>query len=66
MPPDVFLEPVHVLEVLPAEPRLADAGDADDGHELRPALVGRGVEELLHQPKLAVAPDEGRFQADAT
>ena len=64
VPPDVFLDTVHVLEVLPAEPRLADAGDADDGHELRPALVGRGVEDLLHEPKLAVAPDERRLQAD--
>ena len=64
VPPDELLETVHVLEVLPAEPRLADAGDADDGHELRPALVGRGVEDLLHEPKLAVATDEGRLQAD--
>ena len=62
VPPDVVLEAVHVLEVLPAEPRLADSGDADHGDELRAALVGGRVEELLHEPKLAVAPDEGRLE----
>ena len=62
VPPDELLDAVHVLEVLPAETRLADAGDADDGDEVRALLVGGRVEELLHQPKLAVAPDEGRLE----
>jgi len=53
---------VEVLVELPGEPRFADAGDACDRDELRAALVGARVEEVLDAPELAVAPDEGRFQ----
>ena len=66
VPPHVLLEPVHVLEELPAQARLADAGDAGDRDELRAALVGRGVEELLHEPELAVTPDERGLDARRT
>jgi len=47
---------------LPAEPRLADPGDPDDRDEARPPFLGTGVEELLHEAKLAVAPHERRLQ----
>ena len=63
VPPDAFLDAVHVLEELPPEPRLADPGDAGHGDELRAPLVDRGVEELLDETKLAVPPDEGRLEA---
>ncbi len=45
------------------EPRLADAGDADDRHELRAPLLGRRVEQLLDEAELAVAADERRLEA---
>ena len=41
VPPDVFGETVDVLVELPAEPRLADAGDAHDGDEMRAAARRR-------------------------
>ena len=63
VPPDAFLDAVHVLEELPPEPRLTDPGDAGHGDELRAPLVDRGVEELLDETKLAVPPDEGRLEA---
>ena len=63
MPAVVVREPVDVLLELPGEPRLADAGDAVDRDELRAALVGGGVEELLDEPQLAVSADERRLEA---
>jgi hypothetical protein len=57
-----FLEPVHVLVELPAEPRLADAGDPVTD-ECALLLVRRRVEELLDEAKLAVAADERRLEA---
>ena len=62
VPEDVRREAVDVLLELPGEPRLADAGDAAHEHELRAPLLGAGMEELLHEPKLAVAADERRLQ----
>ena len=59
VPPDAFLEAVHVLEELPAEPRLADPGDADHGDELRPALVGARRGRAPSRAELAVAPTKG-------
>src|SRR5207244_7027692 len=50
------------LRARPRQPRLADAGDADGGDEVRAALLGRGVEELLDEAQLAVAADEGRLE----
>ena len=62
VPPDVLGETVDVLEELPAQARLADAGDADDGHEVRPSLRRGGVEELLDEPELSVPSHERRLQ----
>ena len=62
VPPEVVGEPVHVLLELPGEPRLADPGDPEDRDEVRLALLRAGVEELLDQPQLAVAADEGRLE----
>jgi hypothetical protein len=53
---------VEVLVELPGEPRLADPGDAADGDELRLALLGARVEDVLDLPQLAVAADERRLQ----
>ena len=66
VPPDLIDEPVEVLVELPAEPRLADAGDPDDRDELRLSLLGAGVEELLHESQLPVAADEWRLEARRT
>ena len=57
-------EPVEVLLELPGEARLADPGDPDDRDQVRLALLGAGVEELLDQAQLAVAADERRLEAD--
>ena len=56
-------EPVEVLVELPAEPRLADAGDPGDRDEVRLALLGAGVEEILDLAELPVAADERRLEA---
>lgn len=55
-------QPVHVLEELPPQPRLADSGDPGHRHEIRPPLFRRGVEQLLQQPQLTVAPHERCLQ----
>ena len=47
-----------------AEPRLADAGDADDREQVGTPLVGRRVEQLLQQAQLAIAADERRLEPD--
>ena len=62
MPEHVAGEAVDVLEELPGEAGLADAGDAGDEHEAGRVALGRGVEELLHEAQLVVAPDEGRLE----
>src|SRR5262249_11786192 len=56
-------DPVEVLVKRPREPRLADAGDAGDGDEVRAPTALAVVEEVLDQPELAVAADERRLQA---
>ena len=58
----VLGETVHVLLELPREPRLADAGDPDDRDEVGAAVLGGRVEELLHEPELAVAAHERRLE----
>ena len=63
VPPDLLDEAVDVLLELPREPRLADAGDADRRDEVRAPLLGRRVEELLHEAQLALAADERRLEA---
>ena len=65
MPPHVVEEPVEVLLELPREARLAHSGGADDrqrGGRCRSS--DGGVEELLREAKLALAPDERRLEAD--
>ena len=62
VPPDVAGEPVDVLLELPGEAGLADAADPDDRDEVRPAVFGGGVVELLDEPQLAIAPDERRLE----
>ncbi len=63
MPPDGFRDPVDVLEELPTEARLPDAGKADDREQARRALLAGRVQELLDQSQLPVASDERRFQS---
>jgi hypothetical protein len=62
MPVHVVREPVDVLLELPREPRLADAGDAEDRDEPRAALFRGGVEEILDELELALAADERRLE----
>ena len=66
VPPDRLRDPVEVLVELPADPRLADPGDAGDRDEVRLALVGGRVEEILDQAKLARAADERAPRARST
>ena len=54
---------VEVLVELPAEPRLADACNSGDRDQMRLALLGTGVEEVLDLAQFAVAADEGRLEA---
>ncbi len=63
MPKDAFGQAVNVLEELPLQPRLAQAGHADDGDEVRRPLLRRRMEQILDHPKLATAAGERRLQA---
>src|SRR4051794_21588393 len=63
MPPDGLRNAVEVLVELPADPRLADPGDARDRDEVCLALVCRSVEEILDQAQLSVAAHERGFEA---
>ena len=63
VPEEHAREAVHVLVELPGEAALADAGDAGHRDEVGPRLLGRGVEEVLDEAELAVAPDERRLEA---
>jgi hypothetical protein len=63
VPPDVVDEAVYVLLELPCESRLAYAGHADDRDETRLPLVDRRVEQLLDEPELSGATDEGSLEA---
>ena len=58
VPPDRVGQAVDVLEELPGQPGLAEAGRADDADEAGAALAGRGVEHVLEEPELLVAADE--------
>ena len=58
VPPGVRRQPVEVLLELPREAGLADAADAHHRDEMRSALLGGGVEELLDETQIAVAADE--------
>ena len=63
VPPRRFQDAVEVLLELPGKPRLPHAGHRDDGDQVRAALVGGRVEELLGQAELALASDERRLEA---
>ena len=63
VPPGVRRQPVEVLLELPGEAGLADAADAHHRDEMRSALLGGGVEELLDETQLAVAADERGLEA---
>ena len=62
MPPDVLDQAVDVLQELPGQAGLADAGRTDDAHQADAALAGRGVEVILELAELLVPPDEGRLE----
>src|ERR1700690_2993345 len=62
MPPDCLDQAVDVLEELPGEAALADAGRADHRHETCSLLASRRVEEVLELAQLVVAADERRFE----
>src|SRR5262245_37085169 len=66
VPVEQLLESVHVLEELPADAALADAGDAGHLDEVGPPLVRAGVEQVFDEPQLAAAPDERGLQAIGT
>ncbi len=63
VPVDRRRDAVEVLVELPAEARLADAGDAGDRDEMRLSLVGAEVKQVLDLAQLAIASDEGRLEA---
>ncbi len=63
VPEDEIDEAVDVLLELPDDARLPHAADPDDRDQVRVAVVGRGVEEVLDQTELAVATDERRLQS---
>jgi hypothetical protein len=62
MEPDGLDESVPVLAELPAEPRLANPGWADDRNEPRSSFADGRVEQVLEEAELLVATDERRFE----
>ena len=62
MPPDPVGEPVHVLEELPRQPCLADAGGPEHADQPGPALAHRGMQQILEQAQLVGATNERRFE----
>ncbi len=62
MIPDRFDKTVDVLAELPGQATLADPGRSDDRDQPGPVFPGRGMEEVLEQAKLLVAPHERRFE----
>jgi hypothetical protein len=62
VPEDGVDHAIHVLEELPREAALADAGLAGDRYEPDAAIPGGRVEEVLEQPQLGVAADERRLE----
>ena len=53
VPPHVLDDPVDVLQELPGQPGLADAGLAGDRDQPRALFAGRRVEQVLEQAQLA-------------
>ena len=66
VPPHPLDDAVDVLEELPCEAALADAGLARDRDEPDALLARRRVEQVLEQPQLRVATDERRLEALVT
>ena len=63
VPPDAFDDAVDVLEELPGETALADAGLAGDRNQPGAIFASRGMEQVLEQAQLGIAPNERRLQA---
>ena len=63
VPVDRVCDAVEVLVELPRKPGLPDPGDASHRDEVRLALVGAAVKEVLDLPQLAVAADERCLEA---
>jgi hypothetical protein len=61
VPVDLVDDAVEVLVELPREPRLADASDPGQGHDIRVPLR-RAVEEFVDVLELALAADERRVE----
>ena len=62
VPQHALDDAVDVLEELPREAALADARLPGDRDEPDPPLARAGVEQVLEQPELRVAPDERRLE----
>jgi hypothetical protein len=62
-PPDQLRHLLDPLEELRHEPRLADAGNADQRHELRLAVARRAVERVEDDAELTFAADERSHDA---
>ncbi len=65
VPVALLLDPVHVLEQLPDEPRLTRARLAEDHDVPRPALMGAVVAGVDDRSQLGVAPHERRLEPGA-
>src|SRR5439155_24299210 len=63
VPEEQALQPVHVLEELPAEPGLADPGNAGHLDQVSLPVLDRRVEEILYDLQLAIATDERRLES---
>ncbi len=62
VPPDALDETVDVLQELPGQARLADAGRPHDADQAGSAFTAGGVEVVLELAKLLVTTDEGRLE----
>ena len=59
VPPDLLDQAIEVLRELPGQAGLADARRPDDRDEAGAPFPAGGVEQVLEQPELVIAPDEG-------
>ncbi len=62
MPVDVVHKAIDVLQELPNEARLPDAGLPNQGDQPRLRFDSNGVEKIFEQPQLIGASDEGRLE----
>ncbi len=63
VPVRVLDDPVDVLEELPRQPRLADAGRTDDRHQAQAGLAPGREEQVLQETQLVIPTDERRLEA---